>query len=124
MGNYRYAIDRHAQYELEEEAAQQLYRDTRDLGKFQEAAKAARESWEADIRDSYRDLELEAQVRELLARHGRVYATLEDGQVVRLHNIGNLYRVSSTVGGEVPIIARGPKPYGSDTTIADYISKA
>jgi Fic family protein len=121
-----YATTRHDQYRADVQSANDHYRSTGDLAGFQALNREARDTWHADIRAHYNDNALNAELQEALAQGGRVYATLNTGEIVRVHNIGNLYDVSDITGAPAePLIARMVGSFDvKHTTVADLISRA
>lgn len=121
-----YATTRREQYRADVQAANEHFRNTGDLKGFQSLNSEARDTWHADIRAHFNNEELNAELREALAQGGRVYATLDTGEVVRVHNVGNLYGVSDTTGAPAePLIARMVGGFDvKHTTVADLISRA
>lgn len=121
-----YATTRHAQYLDDVAEANRHYRETGDLQGYQRLNTNARERWEADTVEHYCDPATEAKLLRALATGGRVYANLNDGHIVRVHSVGNLYQVSNVTGTPVsPLIARLAGEFEvSHATIADIISKA
>jgi hypothetical protein len=121
-----FAHTRREQYRVDAEAAQQYFRDTQDLVGFQERNRAARDTWHQEVREHYRDPSVEAALNEALMQDDRVYVELVSGERVRVQNVGNLYDVSDTTGAPAePLIARMRGDFiGSNTTIADLISRA
>lgn len=121
-----WADNRREQYRVDVDTANAHYRATGDLAGFQALNSAARESWHADVREHFTDSMAETRLREALDQCGRVYATLDTGETVRVHNVGNLYSVSDTTGAPAsPLIARMVGNFTvSHTTISDLISQA
>jgi Fic family protein len=121
-----YATTRHDQYRADVQTANDHYRSTGDLQGFQALNREARNTWHADIRAHYNNDTLNTELREALAQGGRVYATLDTGEIVKVHNIGNLYDVSDITGAPAePLIARMVGGFDvKHTTVADLISRA
>lgn len=121
-----YATTRRDQYRTDVQAANDHYRNTGDLKGFQSLNSEARDTWHADIRAHYNDDALNTELREALTQGGRVYATLNTGEIVRVHNVGNLYEVSDITGAPAePLIARMVGGFDvKHTTVADLISRA
>lgn len=121
-----YASTRRDQYRADVQAANDHYRNTGDLKGFQSLNSEARDTWHADIRAHYNNDALNAELREALTQGGRVYVTLDTSEIVRVHNVGNLYEVSDTTGAPAePLIARMVGGFDvKHTTVADLISRA
>lgn len=121
-----YATSRREQYRAGVQAANDHYRNTGDLKGFQSLNSEARDTWHADIRAHYNDDALNTDLRDALAQGGRVYATLDTGEIVRVHNVGNLYAVSDITGAPAePLIARMVGGFDvKHTTVSDLISRA
>ena len=121
-----YADTRREQYRADVQAANDYYRNTGDLKGFQSLNSEARDTWHTDIRAYYNDDALNADLREALTQGGRVYATLNTGETVRVHNVGNLYEVSDIAGAPAePLVARMVGGFDvKHTTLADLISRA
>lgn len=122
----KWADTRRELYRADVDAANAHYRATGDLKGFQALNSAARDSWYADIREHFTDSMAETRLREALAQCGRVYATLNTGETVRVHNVGNLYSVSDIAGAPAaPLVARMVGDFTvKHTTVADLISQA
>lgn len=121
-----YANNRREQYRIDVNVANDHYRNTGDLKAFQSLNTAARESWHSDIVTHYRNELVETELLDALSQGGRVYATLDTGEVVRVHNIGSLYSVTDITGAPAePLIARMASGFTvSHTTVADLIGRA
>lgn len=121
-----WADNRREQYRADVDAANAHYRATGDLKAFQALNAQARDTWHADVREHFADSMAETRLREALAQGGRVYATLNTGETVPVHTIGNLYEVSDITGAPAePLIARIVGGFAvSHTTVADLISRA
>ena len=121
-----YADTRREQYQADVQAANDHYRNTGDITGFQSLNRAARDTWHADIRAHYNNDAINTELREALAQGGRVYATLNTGETVRVHNVGNLYDVSDISGAPAePLIARMAGSFDVKHTVAaDLISRA
>lgn len=121
-----WADNRREQYRADVDAANAHYRSTGDLKGFQALNAQARDTWHADIREHFTDSVVETHLREALAQGGRVYATLNTGEIVSVHNVGNLYEVSDITGAPAePLIARMVGDFTvKHTTVADLISRA
>lgn len=121
-----WADDRREQYRADVDAANAHYRATGDLAGFQALNSVARDSWHADVREHFADSMAETRLREALDQGGRVYATLNTGETVRVHNVGNLYSVSDTTGAPAaPLVARMVGDFTvKHTTVADLITQA
>lgn len=117
---------RREQYRADVDAANAHYRATGNLAEFQTLNTQARETWHADIREHFTDLMAETRLREALSQDGRVYATLDTGETVRVHNVGNLYEVSDITGAPTaPLIARMVGDFiVKHTTLSDLITQA
>ena len=113
-------------YETALDAANNTYRDTGNLETFQAATSAAKDLWQATVKELARDTQREDELSALLANGGRVYGDTRDGQIVRLHSIAGLYRVSDTTGAPrepLAVLLVGALRE-SFTTISDLISRA
>lgn len=121
-----WADNRREQYRADVDAANAHYRATGNLAEFQALNTQARESWHAEVREHFTDLMAESRLREALTHGGRVYATLNTGETVRVHNVGNLYEVSDTTGAPAsPLVARMVGDFiVKHTTIAGLITQA
>lgn len=121
-----WADTRREQYREDVNAANTHYRKTGNLAEFQALNSAARESWHTDTREHFADSMAETRLREALDQGGRVYATLDTGETVRVHNVGNLYSVSDTTGAPAaPLIARMVGNFTvKHTTAANLITRA
>lgn len=121
-----YAEQRREQYEHDVRIANDAYRNSGDLALFQKLDKIARDTWHNDIRAHYNNDAVNAELRDALAQGGRVYATLNTGETVRLHNVGNLYDVSDITGAPAePLITRIVGGFTVKyTTVADLITRA
>lgn len=113
-------------YRADIDAANAYYRETGNLEGYQTRARAARESWEHEVREAYRDEAAEAAYLEARAEGGRVYADLATGERVRVPSLAALYAVSDTEGAPAaPLIARMTGDFiASHTTAADLIRRA
>ena len=121
-----WADNRREQYRADVDNANAHYSATGDLKGFQAFNTQARDSWHTDIREHFTDSMAETRLREALAQGGRVYATLNTGETVRVHNVGNLYSVSDITGAPAsPLVARMVGDFTvSHTTTADLITQA
>lgn len=121
-----WAEARREQYRADVADANAHYRATGNLAEFQALNTQARDSWHADIREHFTDSMAETRLREALTQGGRVYATLDTGETVRVHNVGNLYEVIDIAGAPAsPLIARTVGDFiVKHTTIADLTSRA
>lgn len=113
-------------YHADMDAANAYYRETGDLAGYQTRARAARESWEREIRDAYRDETVEDAYVAARMSGGRVYADIDTGERVRVPSVAALYAVSDITGAPAaPLIARMTGGFiVSHATIADLISRA
>lgn len=121
-----YATARREQYRADVQAANDHYRNTGDLKGFQSLNSEARDTWHADIRAHFNNDALNTELREALTQGGRVYATLNTGETVRVHNVGNLYEVSDIAGAPAePLVARMVGGFDvKHTSLEDLISRA
>ena len=121
-----WADSRREQYRADVATANAHYRATGDLKEFQTLNTQARDSWHTDVREHFTDSVVETQLREALTQGGRVYATLDTGETVSVHNVGNLYHVTDVTGAPAaPLIARMVGDFTvSHTTVADLITQA
>lgn len=121
-----FAATRRAQYRADVQAANDHYRNTGDLKGFQTLNREARDTWHADIRAHYNDVTRNAELRKALAQNGHVCATLDTGEIVGIHNVGNLYEVTDSEGAPAePLIARIVGGFDvKHTTLADLITRA
>ena len=113
-------------YQTTLDIANSDYRDTGNLETFQEASRDAKDLWQALVTGLSRDTQREDELSALLANGGRVYGDTRDGQIVRLHSIAGLYRVSDTTGAPrepLAVLLVGALRE-SFTTISDLISRA
>ena len=124
--NLVWADNRREQYRADVNTANAHYRATGDLKGFQALNTQARDTWHADVREHFADSMAETRLREALAQGGRVYATLNTGETVSVHNVGNLYEVSDITGAPAePLIARMVGVFTvKHTTVADLIARA
>lgn len=124
--NLVWADNRREQYRADVDAANAHYRATGDLKGFQALNAQARDTWHVDVREHFADSMAETRLREALAQGGRVYATLNTGETVSVHNVGNLYEVSDITGAPAePLIARMVGDFTvKHTSVADLISRA
>lgn len=105
--------------------ANAYYRETQDLQGFQSRNRAARDEWETNIRDYYRNPELEQQIRDALNNGFRVYAELGNNVRMSVYSVPSLYAVSDTTGAPAqPLIARMQGLTVSDKTLMDFIRPA
>lgn len=121
-----WADNRREQYRADVDAANAHYRATGNLTEFQALNSAARDTWHADVRAHFADSMADTRLREALAQGGRVYATLDTGEIVSVYNVGNLYSVSDITGAPAaPLIARMVGNFTvKHTTLNDLISQA
>lgn len=121
-----WADNRREQYRADVDAANAHYRATGNLAEFQALNTQAHDSWLADVREHFTDSMAESRLREALAQGGRVYATLDTGETVRVHNVGNLYSVSDITGAPAaPLIARIVGDFVvKHTSLSDIITQA
>lgn len=121
-----WADNRRGQYRADVDAANAHYRATGDLKGFQALNTQARDSWHADVLEHFADSMAETRLLEALAQGGSVYATLDTGETVSVHNVGNLYSVSDVTGApSSPLIARMVGNFiVSHTSVANLISRA
>ena len=121
-----WADTRREQYRADVDAANAHYRATGDLKGFQALNTQARDSWHDDVREHFADSMAETRLREALAQGGRVYATLNTGETVSVHNISNLYEVCDIAGAPAePLIARMVGDFTVKfTTVSDLVSLA
>lgn len=113
-------------YRADIDAANAYYRSTGDIAGYQARSRAARETWEREVRDAYRDDAIEDAYVAARAEGGRVYADLVTGERVRVPSVAALYAVSDTTGVPAePLVARITGGFiVSHATIADLISRA
>lgn len=100
-----YADTRRETYAADMTAATDYYRETADLAGYQTRALVARDTWQADIRTHYQNPKLEAELRAALATGGRVYATINTGEMVSLPSVTALYHVTDVTGAPAEPLA-------------------
>lgn len=125
-----FAVQRLAQYHAECDAANEYFKTTHDLKGYQDRFFKARESWQSEVTTHYRNPKRTAELREALAQAdrigGRVYATLDTGETVRMHTVGALYALNDITGAPAePLVARIVGDFiVHTTTIADLVRQA
>jgi len=85
-------------YQTVLDGANRAWRAGGDLKTFQAATSAAKDLWQATVKELARDTQREHELTALLSTGNRVYGDTRDGQTWRLHSIAGLYRVSDTTG--------------------------
>lgn len=121
-----YAEQRRKQYEHDMGMANTVFRNTGNLAEYQKLAKYAKDMWLSDIRKHYNNDTINAELLNALSSGGRIYATLETGETVRVHGIDNLYHVTDITGAPAePLISRMTGGFTvKHTTLNDLVSRA